>query len=214
MHRLNGKRRKKAKNMSYTHVKKRVILVTGTPCVGKTTIARQLAKKLNAQYINLTEFAEKEKLIMDEDKERKTGIINEAKMRKKLLETLAKAENNNIIIDGHYAGAVVPKTHVTRVFVLRRNPVELRAFMEKSGFQGVKLWENLASEILDVCLVEALSKHEKENICELDVTGKTVEDITSEVIAILDSRKKCHVGGVDWLGMLETQGILDEYLRV
>ena len=193
---------------------KRVILVTGTPCVGKTTIARQLEKKLTAQYINLTEFAEKEKLIMDEDKERKTGIINEAKMRKKLGETLAKTENNNIIIDGHYAGAVVPKSHVTHVFVLRRNPVELRAFMKKSGFQGVKLWENLASEILDVCLVEALSKQKKEKICELDVTGKTVEDVTSEVMAILDSRKKCRVSGVDWLGMLETQGILDEYLRV
>ena len=203
-----------AKNTNYAHVKKQVILVTGTPCVGKTTIARQLAKKLNAHYINLTEFAEKEKLIMEEDKERKTRIINEVKMHKKLCVTLVKAENSNIIIDGHYAGAVVPKSHVTRVFVLRRNPVELRAFMEKSGFQGVKLWENLAAEILDVCLVEALSKHKKEKICELDVTGKTVEDVTSEVMAILDSRKKCRESGVDWLGMLETQGILDEYLRV
>lgn len=193
---------------------KRVILVTGTPCVGKTAIARQLAKKLNAQYINLSEFAEKEKLILDEDEERKTKIINEAEMRKKLRVTLSKAENSNIIIDGHYAGAVVPKSHVTRVFVLRRNPVELRAFMEKSGFQGVKLWENLASEILDVCLVEALSTHEKEKICELDVTGKTVEDVKSEVMAILDGGKKCRVGGVDWLGILEKKGILDEYLRV
>jgi adenylate kinase len=192
---------------------KRVILVTGTPCVGKTTIARQLAKKLNAQYINLTEFAEKEKLIMYEDKERKTGVINEVKMRKKLRETLAKTGNINIIIDGHYAGAVVPESQATWVFVLRRNPVELRAFMEKSGFQGAKLWENLASEILDVCLVEVLSKHKKEKICELDVTGKTVKDVTSQALAILDSRKKGDVGGVDWLGMLETQGVLDEYLR-
>ena len=193
---------------------KRVILVTGTPCVGKTTVARQLAKKLSAEYINLGEFAEKEKLIIEKDEVRNTGIISEAQMRKKLDETLRKLENGNIIIDGHYAGAVVPQSHVTRIFVLRRNPLELRAFMEKTGFQGLKLWENLGSEILDVCLVEALSKHKREKVCELDFTGKTVEEVTNEMIAILEGCKKCSVGVVDWLGMLEKQGILDEYLRV
>ncbi|HLE74458.1 MAG TPA: adenylate kinase family protein [Candidatus Bathyarchaeia archaeon] len=191
-----------------------VILVTGTPCVGKTTIARQLSKKLDALYINLTELAEKENLTIGRDKKRKTFIINEDKMRKKIRETIDTTEKNNIIIDGHYATAVVPKSHATRIFVLRRNPVELRKFMEKCGFQGPKLWENLASEILDVCLVEALSEHEKEKVCELDVTGKTVENVVTEILAILASRKKCRVGCVDWLGMLERQGVLDEYLKV
>ena len=193
---------------------KRVILVTGTPCVGKTTIACQLSKKLDALYVNLTEFAAKENLALGQDEKRKTTIINEDKMRKKIRETIDTTEKSNIIIDGHYAAAVVPKSHVTRIFVLRRNPVELRTFMEKSGFQGPKLWENLASEILDVCLVEALSEHEKEKLCELDVTGKTVENVVAEILAILASRKKCRVGCVDWLGMLERQGVLDDYLKV
>ena len=193
---------------------KRVILITGTPCVGKTTLARQLSKKLNAVCINLTELAEKEDLTAGEDRERKTKIISEDKMRRKIREILDKAESADVIIDGHYAAAVVPKSHVTHIFVLRRNPVELHALMEKSGFQGPKLWENLASEILDVCLVEALSKHEKGKVCELDVTGKTADDAINEVMAILDSRRKCRVGGVDWLGMLEAEGVLDEYLKV
>jgi adenylate kinase len=193
---------------------KQVILITGTPCVGKTTTARQLTKELDALCINLTELAEKENLTMGKDEKRKTIIINEDKMRKKIREILGKTEKNSVIIDGHYAAAVVPKSHVTRIFVLRRNPVELRTFMEKCGFQGPKLWENLASEILDVCLVEALREHEKEKVCELDVTGRTVKSVVTEILAVLDSRKKCHVGCVDWLGMLETQGLLDEYLKV
>jgi adenylate kinase len=192
---------------------KRVILVTGTPCVGKTTLARQLAKTLNALYVNLTELAEKEHLTIAEDKERQTKIVNEEKMRRKLRAIIDKAESD-IIIDGHYAAAVTPKSYVTRVFVLRRNPMELRAFMEKNGFQGLKLWENLASEILDVCLVEAVRKQGKSKVCELDVTSKTVDAVAGEVMAVLDCRKKCRVGGVDWLGMLEAQGVLDEYLRV
>ena len=193
---------------------KHVILITGTPCVGKTTVARQLSKELDALYINLTEFAAKENLALGKDKKRKTMIIDEDKMRKKLRETIDTTPKTTIIIDGHYAASVVPKNNVTRIFVLRRNPVELREFMEKCGFKGQKLWENLASEILDVCLVEALREHEKEKICELDVTSKSVENTVNEILAILHESKKCRVGCVDWLGMLEKQGVLDEFLKI
>ncbi len=193
---------------------KRVILITGTPCTGKTTIAQQLTTKLDALYINLTEYANKHDLTLSEDKERKTTIINEEKMRTKIAETIDTTEKRNVVIDGHYAPAVVPKHYVTRIFVLRRNPKELRRLMEKSGFQGTKLWENLASEILDVCLVEALHEHKKEKVCELDVTGKTAENVAHEIIAILSKRKKCSTGIVDWLGMLEKEDLISEYLKV
>ena len=172
---------------------KRVILVTGTPCVGKTTVSLKLTKRLKAKYINLSEFAKKQKLISKEDKQRKTSIINEAKMRKKLEETIATTRNKDIIVDGHYASAIVSKSLVTHVFVLRRNPVELRVYMEKSGFKENKLWENLASEILDVCLLEALNNQEKQKICELDITGKTVDDITNEIAKVLDKPEMCSV---------------------
>ena len=193
---------------------KRVILVTGTPCVGKTTVAKQLTSKLDAHYINLTELAEKHSLTLGEDKKRKTRVINEKEMRTKIAETIDATEKNTVIVDGHYAAAVVPKRYVTRIFVLRRNPVELRGFMEKRGFSDAKLWENLASEILDVCLFEALQEHDEDKVCELDVTGKTVETAVSEVLAFLNENKKCRVGHVDWLGMLEAQGLIGEYLKV
>jgi len=85
--------------------------------------------------------------------------------------------------------------------------------MEKRGFSDIKLWENLASEILDVCLVEALQEHETEKVCELDITGKTVEDAANEVLAVLESHKKCRPGCVDWLGILEKEGLIGEYLK-
>src|SRR4030066_2365438 len=163
---------------------KRVILITGTPCVGKTTIARQLASQLDALYVSLTGLAKKENLIQGEDAERKTTIINKNRMRTRLKEIIDQTEKTNVVVHGHYAAAVVPETHVTRIFVLRRNPVELREFMEKTGFSGAKLWENLASEILDVCLVEALRKHESEKICELDVTSKTTEKVVAAIMQI------------------------------
>jgi adenylate kinase len=192
---------------------KRVILVTGTPCVGKTTVAKQLTTELDALYINLTDLANKHNLTIGEDKQRKTMIIDEEKIRRKIGETIDTTEKHTVIVDGHYAAAVVPKNYVTRIFVLRRNPVELRKFMEKRGFSKTKLWENLTSEILDVCLVEALREHKKEKVCELDVTGKTTEKISREIIAIINKRKKCLTGYIDWLGMLEKQDLIGEYLK-
>jgi adenylate kinase len=191
-----------------------VILVTGSPCVGKTSVSRLLASKLEAFYVNLTDLALKEKLVLGKDEERDSIIVDEALMRRKLREIIKKQTEKNIVIDGHYAVSVAPKKLVTKVFVLRRNPVELRKFMESCGFSGRKLWENLASEILDVCLVEALKVYGESGVCELDVSGKSVEEAVNELLELLYERRKCRVGVVDWLGFLEVEGLLNEYLRI
>ena len=191
---------------------KRVILITGTPCTGKTTTAKQLTAMLDALYINLTDYAKTYQLTLGEDKERKTIIIDEEKMRTKLAETINAADKTNIIIDGHYAAAVTHADLVSHVFVLRRNPKELKQFMEKCGFEGIKLWENLSAEILDVCLIEAVQA-QPGKVCELDVTGKTVEAVVNEIMDVLEKGKKCNVGCVDWLGMLEREGLTDQYLK-
>ncbi|MGA3288901.1 MAG: adenylate kinase family protein [Candidatus Bathyarchaeia archaeon] len=191
---------------------KRIILITGTPCTGKTTTAKQLTPILDAQYINLTDYAKTYGLTLCEDKQRKTIIIDEEKMRTKLAETINTIDKANIIIDGHYAAAVTPADLVTHVFVLRRNPKELKQYMEKCGFEGIKLWENLSAEILDVCLIEAVQM-QPGKVCELDITGRTVEAVVSDILDVLEKGKKCYSGIVDWLGMLEREGLTDQYLK-
>ena len=193
---------------------KRVILITGTPCVGKTTSAKALAAKLpDSEYINLTDYAKTNNLITGEDEERGTLIINEAAMQKKLGETINGSGHSNIIIDGHYASAVTPAEHDPLVFVLRRDPRELKQFMERCGYAGSKMWENLQAEIIDVVLGEAVEVHAG-RVCELDVTGKSVDEVVAEILALLEKKKTCFVGVVDWLGMLEREGLTDQYLKV
>lgn len=190
-----------------------VILITGTPCTGKTTTAKALAAKLNAEYINLTDYAKTNNLTLGEDKERNTIIIDEEKMPQKLAETINASDSANIIVDGHYAAAVTPESLVSKVFVLRRNPKELKQFMQKCGYKGTKLWENLQAEIVDVCLVEAMQTQQGK-VCELDITGKTAEEVVNDILDVLEKRKACYAGIVDWLDMLEREGLTDQYLKV
>ena len=193
---------------------KRVILVTGTPCVGKTSVARVLTSKLDALYLNLTDLAMHENLVMSKDEERNSAIVDEERMEKRIGEIVKKTDKENIIVDGHYAVNVVPLRLITSVFVLRRDPIELRKLMEQSGFSGRKLFENLASEILDICLVDALNIVGQKRVCEVNVTGKGVEETVQEILHLLNNPHDCQVGIVDWLGKLEVEGLLDEYLKI
>lgn len=191
-----------------------VVLVTGTPCVGKTSVARSLAERLNALYINLTELAMRENLVLERDEKRSTVIVDERRMKRFIGKIVENCREQAVVVDGHYAASVVPKKLATHVFVLRRDPVELRKFMERAGFASTKLWENLAAEILDVCLVDALKAYGSEKVCEIDASGKSVEEVVAEILQVLNGSRKCHVGIVDWLGKLEQEGLLEEYLRI
>ena len=180
--------------------------------MGKTTVSQILASKLDALCIGITELVKKEKLITSTDEVRRTLIADTEKLSKRLQEILEKSEGN-IIIEGHYAVDVVSKKEVNTVFVLRRDPTELMDVLEKRGFEGKKLWENLAAEILDVCLLDALSACESDKVCEIDVSGKTVEAVVEEMMLVLEKKKTCRSGIVDWLGKLEAEGQLGEFLR-
>jgi len=191
---------------------KRVILVTGTPCVGKTVVSRLLASRLNGLHINLAELVKQERLISGVDKARKTLIADMKKVSERVQEIMRDCEED-VIVDGHYAVDVVPQKDVHLVFVLRRHPEELKAFMENRGFRNRKLWENLAAEILDVCLSEAVAACGLDKVCEIDTSDRSVEEVVEDMILILEGKQECKVGTVDWLARLDEDEQLQEFLK-
>jgi len=190
---------------------KQVIVITGTPGVGKTTVSEQLAARLGALNINLADLVKRERLTSGYDRRRRTWIADTSKLSNRLKQIIE--QQGNVVIDGHYAATVIPKAQVTKLFVLRCHPQQLKEQLEKRGFRGAKLWENLASEVLDVCLYDAVMNAGVEKTCEIDTTDKTVDDVVSEALSILEGRRTCTVGTTDWLGTLERENRLDEYLK-
>jgi len=191
---------------------KRVVLITGTPGVGKTAVSQLLSIRLDATHIDLAKLVEQETLTSGMDKARGTLIADTEKVSKRVQEIIGDCERD-VIIDGHYAVDVLPAKDVHLVFVLRRDPEELKAAMENRGFRKRKLWENLAAEVLDVCLWDAVGACGSEKICEIDVTGKGIEEVVEEILSVFEGKRKCRVGIVDWLGKLEREGRLHEFLK-
>jgi adenylate kinase len=189
-----------------------VILITGTPGVGKTTITHKLASKLGANHIDLNQLVRTENLVTSFDNLRKTWIADTTKVSKRLKQILAKSKKTTII-EGHYAIQVVPRNVLKIVFVLRRDPHELKKTLEERGYSENKVNENVAAEILDVCLCEAISNYKIKKVCEINTSNKPPEKVVEELILKLKKKEQCKTGIVDWLSKLENEGQLEFFLK-
>ena len=192
---------------------KQVIVITGTPGVGKTSVSRMLASKLNADIIEVGELVEREKLFTGFDEDRGTFIADTDRLSKRIGSLIENSSRRDILVVGHFAVDLLPPDKIHRVFVLRRYPEELRIVLERRGYKGRKIWENLVAEALDVCLCESVRLCGEGKVCEVDVTGRDFEEVVEEMISILEGRGDCGVGVTDWLGRLEAEGKLDEYIK-
>ena len=130
-----------------------ILCITGTPGTGKSTLAKQLAKRLKYKKINLTLFIKKEKLRQRYDPILKTYEVDAKKVVKKLLPKLKE----NIIIDGHLSHELPAKV-VDLCIVCTCNPKILSKRLKKRRYTKEKIQENIDAEIFEVCLHEAEEK--------------------------------------------------------
>jgi len=190
---------------------KQVILVTGTPGTGKTTISRLISIKLNAGHIDLTTYAQANHLTISRDKFRETDVIDLNAVRRSITEEIKKALGS-IVIDGHYASDVTKIDLVTRVFVLRREPWLLIEELTKRGYSKLKVQENVEAELLGVCLNETILKQDPEKICEIDTSHRNPEETALLITSVLSGAKPCGFGQIDWMNRSETEALVKELI--
>ena len=201
-------------NKPHSHLVRehKVLIITGTPGVGKSSVSKKLTSKVNAELVSIGDLVSKEKLYIKADRKRNTLIADMEKTSNRIKDIISHT-SGTLIIEGHYAVDVVPPETVSLVFVLRRNPEELKETLKNRGYKDGKVYENLAAEILDVCLYDAVKKYSIEKVCEIDVSERTTDEVTKEILQVLQGKKKCRINIVDWLGKLYAEEKLDEYLK-
>jgi adenylate kinase len=162
------------------------IAITGTPCVGKTTIAKLLAKKLGYKYISLNNLVEKENAFVGFDEEMNSIIVDVKKLKK-----IVKKIEDNYILDGHFSHDF----DVDLVIVLRCRPdVLLKRLKKRYKNDEKKIKENLDAEILGVITTEVLAG--KKRFFEVD-TSKPKEEILKEILKKIKVDKKQKT--IDWV---------------
>ena len=144
-----------------------IIIVSGTPGTGKTTLSKKLAKILKYQYIDVAKLIRENKLAESYDKKRKCNIVDTKKLNQILIKEIK--QNKNLIIDSHLSH-YLPKKHVDLCIIVKCDLKELEKRLKNKKYSKTKIRENLDCEIFDVCLNEA--KQAKHKIAVIDTTNK------------------------------------------
>lgn len=147
--------------VTLTMKKPQIIIITGSVGAGKTTLAKQYAKK-GYQHINLADFIKKHRFYERYDKKTQSYVVDEEKLARKLESIIkeAKKKKQNLVIDGHLSHYISPK-YVDLCIVVTCNLKTLYKRLKKRGYSKKKIEDNLECEIMEVCYAEAIEKGHK-----------------------------------------------------
>jgi adenylate kinase len=190
----------------------KIIIVTGTPGVGKSTVSTNLSIKLAARHLDISEIAEEFNVIDRFDTERNSAIVNLEGLSNVLIEKI-KSSSADVIIDGHLAPHIIPDHLVTVAIILRRNPQQVEEELKNRGYSDKKVKENVRCEILDVCLFECVNKYGREKCHEMDITNEKLDFIIDQLEKVIKDLSPKRVGIIDWLEWVNKENKLNYYFE-
>jgi len=184
-----------------------LLVITGSPGVGKHTVAKMVAKELGQKLIDINKIAIKNNAIIMKDS---MGYVVDLK---KLSFLLRRSITKNCLVVGHLAPYVLKKSDASLVIVLRRSPYELKKVYKKRGYLKQKVIDNISSEIIGVCLYDAIKKFGKDKVAEVDSTAKNTKKVTNEILSIFMGKSSRSVGKVDWLSLIVKNNDLQKFFE-
>lgn len=185
------------------------IFITGTPGVGKSTIAKEIGTKYKIPVFDIAKIAIKKGCVKRYIEELKTFEVDTLSLEKELAELLKGLRE--FVLEGHLVD-VVPEHLIDLVIVLRLHPVILKERLLSRGYPVEKVKENVLSEILDVCLLTSISRFGEEKVHEINTTQKELKEVVNEISEVVNGKIKPRHGFIDWIATLEREGLIDEYL--
>jgi len=176
---------------------KKSIIITGSPGVGKTTVAKALSKKLGIPYFDFARFVIQKGLVESYDYSRMSFEVDVNKVKEIMKYEVQETPH---IIDTLIPD-VLPLSLVKIVVVLRLDPIKLALRLMQRGWRLSKIQENAEAELIGVVLCEAVNSYGYEIVREIDATNLRIEEIVDIIIRMIrgDKFEEHRPGNIDWL---------------
>jgi len=169
------------------------LALTGTPGTGKTTVTDLLTDDgepgVDLDPIHLNDVLEREGLYERVDEERDSYVADIEALREHL------DGRDGVLVESHLAHHL----DADRVVVLRCRPDLLAERLRERGADEDEVTENAESETLDVILGEAVERHGREAVYEIDTTDRDPAAVAREIEAVVAGDREPSAGTVSFL---------------
>lgn len=157
------------------NIDKEKIVITGTPGVGKSTVASKLGSKTELDVLHVdSNFVESAGVSTGEDERRKSKEVNLEKL-KDILESFNGVIESHLLCELSLSNAIC--------IVLRCSPKTLRERIKDRDYPEEKVEENVEAEKIDYCTQKAMENY-KETF-EIETTDRNIEETVEECLEII-----------------------------
>ena len=137
----------------------KIIVITGTPGTGKTTVAKKLQTELkNAKLISASKLINEKSLYKGIDYDG-AKVADMRGLSTAIRKEIANFKGQTLIIEGHLLSDMrIPGAVAV---VLREHLLTLKSRLSRRGYHVAKIRDNIVDEAIDYCGVNAMRNYRK-----------------------------------------------------
>ncbi len=161
----------------------KVIAITGTPAVGKSTLAKYLQKHFLWRRLDLHHYY---KQISTSYNQKKQCYDLDLKKVEKLVLKVRDEDSSPLVIDSHISHHLSPKIIDLCIVLTCSDLQKLKKRLQLRKYSAKKVRENLDAEIFQVCLTEAQENGHKPLLYD-QITKRKMKFISKKIKSSLSS---------------------------